>query len=210
MTQVDPERERVLRRRHKRERQAVVFGVLVAVLAVGALGALAVFTGGVDSPFSRPFTTKAPEASPAADPPPCPPDGTLPVAYGGIQVNVLNATTRAGLAGETAQALTARGFAILGTGNSPSAVPGTARISFGAAGVGAAYTLAAHVEGALLVLDSRADATVDLAVGDEFLALTDPTAVVLDPAAPLVGRDGCLPLDQALAELPTAVAPAAG
>jgi hypothetical protein len=193
----DLERERVLRRRHRRERQAVVFGLLIAGLAVGALGAVAVFTGGIDAPFSRPFTTRAPDPVESAAPPPCPPDGTLPVAYGSVQVNVLNATNRAGLAAATAESLTARGFVVLATGNSPSPVPGVARINFGAAGVAAAYTLAAHVEGARLLLDNRPDATVDLAVGEEFVTLLDPTVVTLDPNAPLAGVEGCVPLDQA-------------
>lgn len=204
-----PERERALRRRHKHERQAVVFGVLIAVLAVGGLGAVAVYTGGIEAPFSRPFTTRAATDGPAVVPPPCPPDGTLPVAYGEVQVQVLNATDRAGLAAETAGALTARGFAIRGTGNSPSPVGGVARISFGAAGVPAAYTLAAHVQGAVLVLDGRADATVDLAVGPEWVSLLDPAVIPLDPNAPLVGQPGCVPLDQAQAgSAPAATAPA--
>ncbi len=202
----DLDRERRLRRRHRHERQAVVFGLLLAALTVGALGAVAVFTGGIEAPFDRPFTTRAPDAGEQPDPPPCPPDGTLPVAYGQIQVNVFNATTRAGLAAQTAEALTARGFVVLGTGNSPSPVAGVARISFGAAGVGAAYTLAAHVEGAVLLLDSRADATVDLAVGREFVSLLDPGVIPLDPNAPLTGPEGCLPLDQAQAALATAAA----
>ena len=206
---LDPDRARALRRRHRRERQAVVFGLLIAALCVGALGAVAIYTGGIDAPFSRPFTTRAPETTAAPGPPPCPPDGTLPVAYDQIQVTVLNATPRPGLAGQTAEALTARGFAVLNTGNSPSAVPGPARISFGPAGVAAAYTLAAHLDGARLLLDSRADATVDLALGDEFVALLDPAAIALDPAAPLVGQEGCVPLDLAEAGTePPATAPA--
>jgi len=205
----DLDRDRTLRRRHRHERQAVVFGLLIAALAVGALGAIAVFTGGIEAPFDRPFTTRAPEAGETVSPPPCPPDGTLPVAYGQVQVTVLNATTRAGLAAQTAEALTGRGFAVLGAGNSPAAVPGIARISFGAAGVASAYTLAAHVEGARLLLDARPDATVDLAVGSEFVGLLDPGLIPLDPNAPLVGQEGCLPLDQAqVGSAPAATDPA--
>lgn len=193
----DPDRERTLRRRHKRERQAVVFGLLIAALAVGALGAVAVFTGGIDAPFSRPFTTLSPTASPPVETPPCPPEGTLPVAYGEVQVRVLNATDRNGLAGQTADALTARGFVVAAVGNAASPVTGVARISFGGPGVGAAYTLAAHLEGARLLLDERTDSTVDLALGSEFVSLLDPGVIPLDPNAPLVGRDGCVPIDQA-------------
>jgi LytR cell envelope-related transcriptional attenuator len=193
----DLDRERSLRRRHKHERQAVVFGLLIAGLAVGALGAVAIFTGGIEAPFSRPFTTPSPDPVEAAAPPPCPPEGTLPVAYSAVQVTVLNATNRAGLAAQTGEALTSRGFVLLGTGNSPSPVAGVARISFGVAGVAAAYTLAAHVEGELLLLDGRPDATVDLVVGEEFVSLLDPGTIPLDPNAPLVGQEGCVPLDQA-------------
>ena len=200
----EAERQRALRRRHKHERQAVVFGLLLAGLAVAALGAVAIFTGGIEAPFSRPFTTRAPDPTEAVAPPPCPPEGTLPVAYSGVQVTVLNATNRSGLAAQTGEALTARGFAVIGTGNSPSSVPGAARISFGAAGVAAAYTLAAHLDGELLVLDARPDGTVDLALGEEFASLLDPAVIPLDPNAPLVGQEGCVPLDQAQ----TAVAPA--
>jgi hypothetical protein len=206
------DRDRVVRRRHKHERQAVVFGILIAALAVAGLGAVAVWTGGIEGPFSRPFTTKAATPVASAVPPPCPPDGTLPVAYGQVQVQVLNATDRAGLAADTAAALTARGFTILGTGNSPSPVVGVARISFGAAGVPAAYTLAAHMQGASLVLDNRQDPSVDLAVGSDWVSLLDPGVIALDPNAPLVGQPGCLPLEQAqaAAAAPAAAEPPAG
>ena len=47
----DADRARALRRRHMRERQAVVFGVLLAALAVIGLGAAAVYTGSLSLPF---------------------------------------------------------------------------------------------------------------------------------------------------------------
>ena len=193
-----PERARALRRRHRHERQAALFGVLIAGLAIVALGAFAVFTDAIPSPFARGFTTAAPIAGPDSPPPPCPPDGTLPVAYQDIQVTVLNATRRGGLATETATSLAGRGFTVLSTGNSAAAMTGVARISFGATGIGAAYTLAAQLEGATLVFDSRADATVDLVVGAEFAALLDPTTITLDPAVALTGVKGCVPLAEAV------------
>ena len=39
------------------ERQAVVFGLLIAALAVVGLGALAVYTGAIDAPFDRPLSS---------------------------------------------------------------------------------------------------------------------------------------------------------
>lgn len=186
-----------------------MFGVLVALLAGAAFGAVAVLTGAIPSPLARNFTTADPNAGQTTPPPPCPPEGTLPVAYQSIQVTVLNATRRGGLATETAGALADRGFTILTTGNSPSAVSGVARISFGAAGVGAAYTLAAQLEGATLVLDERADGTVDLAVGPGYAALLDPSTITLDPTVTLTGVPGCVPLADAVAvPAPSPAAPA--
>ena len=202
------DREKVLRRRHRRERQAVVFGVLVAALAVAALGSVAVFTGAIGSPFPRGFSTAEPDPASANPPAPCPPEGTLPVAYQSIQVAVLNATRRAGLATEVATRLAGRGFVILETGNSPSRLSGVGRIGFGPAGVGAAYTLAAQLEGADLVLDARADATVDLAVGNAYAALLDPATVALNPAVALQGVAGCVPLVDAVPAPAPVLAPA--
>ncbi|NMR18644.1 LytR C-terminal domain-containing protein [Cellulomonas fimi] len=201
------DRERTLRRRHLHERQAVIFGILIAGLAVAALGGIAVYTDAIPSPISRDFTTKAADEGPTGPPPPCPPDGTLPVPYQNVQVNVLNGTDRAGLAGDVAAGLAARGFGVLGTGNAPASVAGVARIGFGAAGVGAAYTLAAHLEGVVLTLDGRPDATVDLALGAQFIELTDPAQITLDPAVPLTGVEGCVPLEEAV-PAPAPVAPA--
>jgi hypothetical protein len=192
-----PERARQLRRRHRHERQAALFGVLIAGLAVAALGAFAVFTDAIPAPFARGFTTASPEPGSVTAPAPCPPEGTLPVTYQAVSVTVLNATRRGGLATETADTLASRGFTILSTGNATTSMTGVARIGFGAAGVGAAYTLAAQIEGATLVLDARADATVDLVVGTKFGGLLDAGAITLDPAVPLTGLAGCVPLAEA-------------
>lgn len=193
-----PERARALRRRHRHERQAALFGVLIAALAVVALFAFAIFTDAIPAPFARDFTTAKSDAVATTPTPPCPADGTLPVAYQDIQVNVLNATRVGGLATDTAGALAGRGFAVLSTGNSPTAMNGVARIGFGPAGVGAAYTLAAQVDGATLVLDDRADASVDFIVGAAFTALLDPATILLDPATALTGVPGCVALADAV------------
>ena len=203
------DRERALRRRHRRERQALLFGMLVAVLALAALGAIGVFTGAISSPFSRDFTTPKADPKDAVDPAPCPPEGTLPVGYKDIQAKVLNSTKRGGLATTTAAALTGRGFTIVGTGNSSANVPGNVRIGFGATGVGAAYTIAAQFDHPTLVLDARADAGVDIVVGDAFEALLDLKAITLDPAAPLKGVAGCVPLADAVVAPAPVVTPAA-
>jgi hypothetical protein len=187
------------------ERQAVIFGVLLAGLALAGLGAAAVFTGSLNLPvFARDFAA-APSPSASQDPYPCPPAGALPVPYGQVTVKVFNATSRVGLAGLTTAALTDRGFVVASTENATATYDGKARIIFGTQGVAQAYTLAAHIDGAALVLDARPDATVDLALGAEFAELNPADTVVLDPAAPLVAPEGCTPFDQVTAPVAPAV-----
>ncbi|WP_149205065.1 LytR C-terminal domain-containing protein [Actinotalea subterranea] len=194
-----PDRDRNLRRRHMHERQAVVFGSLVAALAVAALASAAVYTGALSVPFlERDFTSPSPEPTgPNLPDPPCPPEGTLPVAANAIQVSVFNGAGRSGLAAETSTALAGRGFVVLAADNYPARITTTAQITFGEAGIAAGYTMAAYVDGATLVMDKRADATVDLVVGEAFTGLTDPAAVALDPATALTGVEGCVPLETA-------------
>jgi len=196
----DPDRQRALRRRRKHERQAVIFGSLVAALAICGLGAAAVYTEALSLPFlERELTSPPPEAVVEAAPVPCPAADALPVPFNTIEVNVFNGSGRSGLAGSTSTALTGRGFLVLTTDNYPARISSNVQINFGQAGIAAAYTLAANVHDAVLVLDLREDATVDLVLGEEFDELIEFSAVALDPALPLEGVPGCVPLAEALA-----------
>ena len=199
MTVPTADRQRQLRRRHRHERQAVIFGALIAALTLAGLGAVAVYTGAIASPFQRDFTSPSAEPTAAGAIPPCPAEGTLPVPYAEVGVRVFNGTQTPGLAGQTARDLEARGLAITGTDNYPADYPGVAQIGFGATGLAAAYTLGAHFEAPEYVLDLRQDASVDLVVGGLYTTPLDPTLVLLDPAAPMTGPTACIPLDQAMA-----------
>jgi hypothetical protein len=200
-----PDRQQALRRRHKHERQAVIFGSLVAALAIAGLGGAAVYTEVLSVPFlDRGFSSPPAEEVAEVAAAPCPPEGTLPVAYNAVQVNVLNGSSRTGLAGSTATALAARGFLVLTTDDYPVDITPAAQINFGQAGIAAAYSLASNIEQAVMVLDLREDATVDLVLGRDFTQLVDPASIVLDPAAPIPAPEGCVPLEEAL----TVAAPA--
>lgn len=208
-----PDAARQRRRRHTRERQAVVFGVLLAGLGVAAAGAGAVYTGNLELPFlTRDFSSPEPTGLAVADSP-CPPEGATPVPYGQITVNVYNSTNRVGLAGDTGDALESRGF-VIGTeanarGAGYTAYPDTALIQFGAQGVAAAYTVAAQFDSPQLVLDTREDATVDVVVGAAFNNLVAAADVVLTPDQPFAVPEGCIALDQVTARpQPTPTAPA--
>jgi hypothetical protein len=207
-----PDAARQRRRRHTRERQAVVFGVLLGGLAVAAFGAAAVYTGNVSLPFlSRDFSSPEPTGL-AAEDSPCPPEGATPVPYGQVSLNVLNGTARVGLAGDTAAALSQRGFTIAQQLNASqmgySTYAGTALIQFGTQGVAAAYTVAAQFDTPQLVLDTRADASVDVVVGSSYNALVAASDVVLVADQPFAVPEGCIALDQ-VTPVPQATPPPA-
>ena len=192
------------------ERQAVIFGVLLAFLALAFVTAAAVYTGNLDLPWaSREFTSE-PTPSVTHNPAVCPPAGALPVAAAQITINVYNGAGTSGLAKTTGDALIERGFVVQTETNAISSYTGTARISFGIQGIAQAYTLAAHVDDAELQIDTRQDATVDITLGNEFLAIKAADKVTLDPAVPLVGPAGCLPYDEFVASAPPPTAPVAG
>jgi hypothetical protein len=125
-------------------------------------------------------------AAPICTPTPVPGSSTPPTV---VRANVYNATERDGLAGETGAELEERGFRVLDVANDPrgDAVPGTAIVRHGTAGVDQARWLAAQVEGAELVEVRRGGASVDLVLGDGFTALdTEAEAVAAFAAsAPL-------------------------
>ncbi|MDO8121953.1 LytR C-terminal domain-containing protein [Isoptericola sp. b490] len=197
----NPDRARALRRRHQHERQAVVFGSLIAGLAVAALGAVAVYTDSIQPGFlDRSFVTpSAAPNGPVLPPPPCPPQGALPAAYGSVTVSVYNASSRNGLAGTTADVLAGRGFAIGTVADYPGSAPAVpVEVLFGETGIANAYTVAAQLIKPRLVLDTRQDASVDLVVGVDFAGMVPTDQVALDPTTPLVGVAGCVTLDDAL------------
>jgi len=195
-TEPDPDRARDLRRRRMHERQAGIFGLLLAGLAVAGIGSAAVYSGAVDLPFlARDFTTATPTQG-VGSIVPCPPSGALPVAAGEVTVNVYNGSTAGGLANSTATQLGERGFVVGEVTNATLRLGDASRLSFGVSGVAAAYTVAAHLEKPVMVLDDRQDATVDLIVGERFNSLLEPDEVLLDPAAELVGVLGCRPVDE--------------
>ena len=201
-------RERAARRRHKQERQAVIFGVLIAFLAVSGLAAAAVYTGAIDPPFERGFTAKE-SADDTLTPQPCLAADTLPVPYSDITVRVLNGTKRPGLASSAAKELVTRGFVVETTGNASKAYSGV-QISFGAAGLASAYTLAAHLPEARLYYDDREDASLDLYLGDSYAGFADLEAVLLDPAVAMASVEGCVLIETITPEpQPTTAAPEA-
>lgn len=184
-----------MRRRKQHERQAVVFGLLIALLAATGVVGLAVYTGAFSFPGEGEFVAK--ETKPAttfAAPQPCVPSGTAPVGRKKIKVTVLNGSDRAGLAAVVSDLLTEEGFTVEGTGNDTRR-PSQPVISFGTKGLTRAYTLLAYLPEARLVLDARPGASVDLTVTETFSGFVPSDQVGLDPEIPLESVPECVEAD---------------
>ncbi|MFE7506117.1 LytR C-terminal domain-containing protein [Promicromonospora sp. NPDC057488] len=197
MTSPGYDQARVERRRREHERQAVVFGVLIAFLAVCGIFALAVYSGAISSPFNRPFTTVG-AAEQKTYPVPClpavkgQPDGALPATYSDVQIRLLNASEEIGLASAHETVLADRGFSIISKGNVPMQLQ-ESEIRFGRKGIVQAYTLAAQFPEIRLVLDDRRDRKIDLLIGEEFEAPLDVEDVELTADQPLTNAEDCVP-----------------
>ncbi|MFJ9839202.1 LytR C-terminal domain-containing protein [Kitasatospora sp. NPDC101155] len=130
------------------------------------------------TPGATPGTPAASGATAAAPGAPGGDPHVIPQASA-VTVNVYNATTKAGLAGRTADELKKRGFTIGKVGNAPAEldkkVPGTAQVIAGPAGAGGGTLVGSQIAGATVTADARTDASVDFVIGDSYNALLDET-----------------------------------
>jgi hypothetical protein len=167
-------RMRPSRRRGRLAFLAVACAAVLGVLGWGTLQLIDVFTGGDEASAAGAVacrTDRTTGASPSAA------SATALPAPGKITVNVLNATTRSGLAKKTADELRKRGFRIGEVGNAP------ARFDKKVKGTGLLLGPAAALKTALPVLGTqlpaaehrtdaaRKGAAVDLVIGDKFTGL---------------------------------------
>lgn len=96
-------------------------------------------------------------------------------APGQVRLVLRNGTQRDGLGRTVGDALAARGFAVLSTGNAPGPVAGPAQVRFGPRARQGATLLAAHVLGAQLrPVPALPPGTVQLYLGTSFVRLRTP------------------------------------
>ncbi|RAJ73777.1 MULTISPECIES: LytR C-terminal domain-containing protein [unclassified Streptomyces] len=169
------------RMRRGRSRSRIVLAVVASVAAIGLIGwgsfqLVDVFTGGGRTRTAASGAAGCPK-HPSASPSPAKAAAKLPDPAK-IKVNVLNATTRGGLAKDTADELKKRGFAIGDVGNATETydkkVTGVG-ILLGAksASDAALPVLGTQLAGAELKSDTRAKPTeVDLIIGKQFKGLS--------------------------------------
>jgi hypothetical protein len=193
-------------RRHRRERQFLVFGLIVGLLvAVGAV-ALAAYQGRITPPLDAAFLTPNPAFSTDVTVP-CPPVDKatglreLPLLPAQVAVRVRNGTTTPGLARDALAVLTGRGYAATTPGATNwdnRTYADSVRIQFGIDGLQQAYTVGRNFPTVDYVLDNRKGAVVDIIVGATFEVknMRPQYAPELDAKTPLVAPLQCLPADR--------------
>jgi hypothetical protein len=108
------------------------------------------------------------------------PSVTVLPAAASVTVTVLNSTDKSGLAAQVTGFLAADGFKTGAAANdltSRAPVTGVAEVRYGPKGAAAAKLVSLYVPGSTLVLDTRTDASVDLALGAKYTAVLAPSDV---------------------------------
>ncbi|WP_062462638.1 LytR C-terminal domain-containing protein [Demequina soli] len=191
-----PDARRAQVRRHRRERQIIVFGVLVIALAFSALFAAAVYKGDVEGPFSQAFVTPAGSYD-ASVTLVCPPHGSTPMKAKNVAVRVLNGTDTNGLAGTVAGDLKNRNYKVVSTANWGRTYDGFVRLYFGTDGIRQAYTVARNFDGdVVMTYDNREGSLVDVVLGSKYAdggGLRSTLAPELDMDLQLSANAECLP-----------------
>lgn len=190
VTQEQIKNARGIRRRRVRERQAVVFGVLAATLGATGLWALGVYQGAIALPFDKGFTYEA-EMVDTVYPVACLPNDTKPIGAKKISINVLNASSQAGVAGSVRDQLKERKMKVESVGNAP-ALRATTAIVYGPEGLVQAYTLSAHLGNPALILDdTKEGTTIDLQLGADYKSLIKREDVQLSSDEAMNSRLDC-------------------
>lgn len=172
------------RRRARLVRQRIVFAVVVLVV-LGAGGAAALVYTDRWQPGSTP-TPSAAASTPACAAATAPPLLTPPE----VTVDVLNGTSRRGLAAAVAGELRARGFVVPDVGNAATATgPASAVVTYAPPALAQAVTVGARFPGAQLVEDPAATA-VTLSLGDGYQSLLAEDALAT-PALPANAAPTC-------------------
>lgn len=183
-------------RRRRRERQILVFGLILVGLAFTGLFFASVYRGDVDGPFSAPFVTPESEFETDVNIA-CPPSGAMPLPPTEVALRVMNATETAGLAGTTADDLEGRGFVVVDATNYSRPYTDAVQILYGEEGLVQAYTVSTYFTEFEMVLDSRDSAVVDVILGDAYGngSLRPQDAPELSLENPLVRPQQCVPIE---------------
>lgn len=125
---------------------------------------------------------------PQATAPPCVPQSASVLTSSQVSVQVLNAGSIAGLAGQVTEQLRNKGFAMEPPGNTDEPVSNTVIVG-GSADEPPVQLVSGFFPGAEIWPDQRTDGTVDVLVGDAFDGFNDEAATEIG----VPGGTVCLP-----------------
>lgn len=189
---------------NRKRKQTLTFSITIATLVVLATVSALVFTGILPIPFGNEFSKATKYATPGTTP--CLPEGATPATPQAVTVQILNTTSRQGLATTVTEMLAELGYQTLDPGNAAPEYSGTVEISAGPAAIIDAYTLARFFPKAAVVLSQSTDKTVTVLLGtfydeattvEEMQRLAESTSVLKAPPS-------CLPLAEDDLEVATA------
>lgn len=200
---LDPTDPRTRRKRRLQQRQTVIFGSLLAGLAVSGLLSIAVASGTIGGPFQREFTGS--EEKHGSGIVPCAPPDAVGVPYPELDVRIFNGSELSGLARLLGENFTERGIKN-NTGDFDGEYSGSVLITSGIEGVPHAYTLARLFKDPVINVDARPGTIVDLVLGKNITSMVEQSAVEAIPAdAKLKSLPNCKPAEKlAAATLPPA------
>jgi hypothetical protein len=194
MDPTDVARSRV--RRHRRERQILIFGLILVGIGFIGFYFAGVYRGDVPGPFSEPFVTPPSEFENDINIA-CPPTSAVSLEPSAVAVRVLNGSDTSGLAGNTATDLKGRGFVVVGAGNAPRPYDGTVKIVYGVDGLVQAYTMDNFFTESEMVLDTRDSSVVDVVLGAAYepSIMREQSAPELEAGAPFPRPQQCVPVE---------------
>lgn len=191
-------RERYLQNRQRR--QNTVFSVIISIMAVLVIVAFLLGVGLLPFPFGNDFSHAVKYAD--AGDIPCPAASATPVPAKRTHVQVLNATSQAGLATAVAQMFKKVGYSVGAVGNYDAQFWGSVQIEAGPKAVDAAYTVARYFTDPRIRLTDSTDATVTVVLGEGFgqVPTSEQARAIEKDTKPLTGLSSCLAVDPQLAQ----------
>ena len=152
------------RRRHRSYGRVVLVLLLVAALGAGGYMAWRQLRGKGSSKATLSPICTTPTASPS------------PASATSVKVRILNATPQVGLAHRLGDLFTARGFTVVGVGNTAATGTGVATVGYPPGQLAGALAVAEQVPGAVVSagVSSRKPVVIELDIGPDFRNLATP------------------------------------
>ncbi len=179
-------------RKRTQQRQTVIFGSIIAVMAILLVFGTLAWSGLLPLPFNREFSQPPDETAVA-----CPVEGAAPQDPSTITVVVFNATNQTGLAGRVGTSLAETGVLVSETANwSGEDLLEPVRLYSSPSGVNTAYTLRAFFPEASVHVDPNLTSeVVEVVLGTSYSEMVEaPTEEQFTLAMEAI--PGCVPLEE--------------